>query len=120
MREVVEHQPADRHHPQVHHARGRGQVLQRRVVRMERQRDERLEAARLVLQLAEADAGGRCGARLLDVAVEHGRVRLEAEFVRGARGQPLLGVGLVLADLWRTPRMKDLRAAAGQSPGRLP
>jgi hypothetical protein len=47
--EVVEHQPPDGDVLDIEHAGGLGQMLQRRVLRMEGQRDECLEAAGLVL-----------------------------------------------------------------------
>ena len=95
VREVVEHQPADRHRLQVHHARRLGDVRPcRDVVGMKRQRDERLEAAGLVLQLAQAEQMVDAVLRLLDVAVEHGRVRAQAELVRVRWTSSQVGVGL--------------------------
>jgi len=49
VREVVEHQPRHRNLFQIEHAGGLGQVLQRRVLGMERQWDKRLEAVGVVL-----------------------------------------------------------------------
>ena len=87
-----------------------------RVLRVERQRDERLEAARFVLQLAEADEVVDAVVRLLDVAVEHRAVRAQAELVgRAMDFEPAARVGLVLADLVADFGMKNLRPAAGQA-----
>ena len=53
---------------------------------------------------------------LLDVAVEHGGVGAQAEFVGLAvDAQPGVGVGLVLADLVAHLGMENLGPAAGQS-----
>ena len=53
MREVIEYQPADSDLLNVEHAGGFWQVLQRRVVGMERKRNEGLEAAGFVLQRSQ-------------------------------------------------------------------
>ena len=83
---------------------------------MERQRDERLEAARLVLQFAQPAEVIDAVARFLDVAVEHRGVGAQAEFVRLAvDAEPLGGVGLVFADFIADFGMENLRAAAGQT-----
>ena len=83
---------------------------------MKRQRDERLKAARLVLQLAQPAEVIDAVPGLLDVAVEHRGVGAQAELVRLAvDAEPLGGVGLVLADLIADFGMKNLRAAAGQT-----
>ena len=53
---------------------------------------------------------------VFDVAVEHGGVGAQAEFVGLAvDAQPGVGVGLVLADLVADLGMKDLGPAAGQA-----
>ena len=86
------------------------------VLGMERQRDERLEAAGFVLQLAEPDQVVDAVVRLLDVAVEHRAVRAQAELVgRAVDFEPAAGVGLVLADLVADFGMEDLGPAAGQA-----
>ena len=83
---------------------------------MEGQRDERLEAARLVLKLAQPQEMVGAMKRIFDVAVEHRGVASQAELVGGAvDGEPLLRVGFVLADLVANLRMEDLGAAAGQA-----
>ena len=82
---------------------------------MKRQRDERLEAAGLVLQRAGAQHVIDALLVRLDVAVQHRDVRLHAEAVRDAMNrQPSIGVGLVVADLPPYALGKHLRAAAGQ------
>ena len=53
MGKVVENQTADGDLFDVKHPAGLGQMLQWRVVRMERQRNKSLEAVRLILQRAE-------------------------------------------------------------------
>src|SRR5436305_1857062 len=83
---------------------------------MERQRDEGLEAAGLVLQLAQLAKVIDAMDRLLDMAVEHGRVGAQAELVGLAmNAEPALSVGLVLADEIAHLGMEDLRPAAGQA-----
>ena len=92
------------------------EVAQDGVVGMERQRDEGLEAARLVLQLAQPAQVVDAMLGVFDVAVEHGGVGAQAEFVGLAvDAQPGVGVGLVLADLVADLGMEDLRPAAGQA-----
>ena len=71
--------------------RGLRQMLQRRVVGMERQRNERLEAAGLILQGAELQQVVHAVFVVLDVAVEHGGVRLQADLVRQLRAYPAIG-----------------------------
>ena len=52
---------------------------------------------------------------VLDVAVEHGGVRLQADLVGSARGlQPLVAVNLVIADDVAHAVGENLRAAARQ------
>ncbi len=83
---------------------------------VERQRNERLEAARFVLQLAEADEVVDAVVGLLDVAVEHRAVGAEAQLVgRAVDFEPAAGVGLVFADLVADLGMEDFGAAAGQA-----
>ena len=82
MREVVEHQAADRDLLDVEHAGGLRQVLQRRVVGMKRQRDEGLESVRFVLQGAQLEQVVDAVFVIFDVAVEHGGIRLQANLVR--------------------------------------
>src|SRR5262249_47272006 len=116
VREVVEHQPADRHRLQVHQPTRLGNVRQPGVVGMERQRDERLKAAGLVLQFTQADQVVDAVAGFFDVAVEHGGVGAQAELVRLAvDANPRVGVGLVFADLVAYLGVEDLGAAAGQA-----
>ena len=67
--DVVEHQPADGHGAQVHHARRLADVAQPGVIRMKGQRNKRLKPAGLVLQLAEPDQMIDAVERILNVAV---------------------------------------------------
>ena len=91
MREVVEQQAADGDLADVGQAGRARQMLQRRVVGMERQRDKGLEAAGFVLQLAQLEQVIHAVFVVLDVAVEHGGVRLQPQLVRRARRlQPLV------------------------------
>ena len=90
-------------------------VLQRRIVGMERQRNEGHEAVGLVLQRAQAYQVIDAVLVVLDVAVEHGAVGVQAQLVRGARGlEPLVAVDLVIADDAAHALVEDLGAAAGQ------
>ena len=81
MRKVVEHQAADGDLLDVEHAGGFRQMLQRRVVGMERQRDEGLEAAGFVLQRAQLEQVVDAVFVVFDVAVEHGRVRFQSDLM---------------------------------------
>ena len=83
---------------------------------MEGQRDERLEPARLVLKLAQADQVVDPVQGLVDMAVEHGRVRVQPQPVgRAVDVEPLLGRGLGAADLLANLGMEDLGSAARQT-----
>ena len=116
VREVVEHQAADGHRLEVHHAGGLGDLVHPRVVGVEGQRDEGLEAAGLVLELAEPDQVVDPVLGLVDVAVEHRRVRVQAELVgRPVDVEPDLGRRLGAADLLADLGVEDLGAAAGQA-----
>ena len=93
---------------------GHGQVVERRVFGMKCERNEGLEAAGLVLQGAELEQVIDAVGVVFNVAVEHGRIRFEAQLVRRARGfEPLFAVNLVVADDGADARGEDLRAAAG-------
>ena len=73
--------------------------MQRRVVGMERQRDEGLEAVGFVLQLAQPQQVIHAVLFGLDVAVEHGAVGVQPHLMRDARHlHPLLAGDLVIAD----------------------
>ena len=99
VRKVVEQQAADGDLADVGESGGHGQVIERRVFGMECQRNEGLEAAGLVLQRAQLEQMIDAVFVVLNVAVEHGRIRLEAQLVRRARGfEPFLAVDLVVAD----------------------
>ena len=114
VREVVEQQAADGDLANVGEAGGDRQVVERRVFRMKGERDEGLEAAGFVLEGAQLEQVIHAVGVVLNVAVEHGRVGLEAEFVGRARGfKPLLAIDLVVADDGAHAGGKDLRAAAG-------
>jgi hypothetical protein len=100
VRHVVEHHPGHGVHAQRLRCRGRGQLVHLVVVRVERERDEGLEAARLVLQRPHAQHVVDALLAGLDVAVEHGHVRAHAEAMgRAVDGQPAIRAALVRADL---------------------
>ena len=108
--------PADGHRPQIHDARGLFDVRQAGVVGMEGQRDEGLEAAGLVLQLAQADQVVDPMIGVFQMAVEHRGVRAQAQPMgRAVDVDPAAGVGLVLADLVAHLGMENLGPAAGQA-----
>ena len=86
-----------------------------RIFRMEGERDERDKAVGFVLQLAQQQQVLDALLFGFDMAVKHGRVRAQAELVRGARDvQPLLAAHLVVADHFAHPRVENFGAAAGQ------
>ena len=83
---------------------------------MERQRNERLEAAGFVLQLTQPDQMVDAVIGVFQVAVEHRGVGAQAQLMgRAMDVEPAAGVGLVLADLVAHVGMKDLGPAAGQA-----
>ena len=80
---------------------------------MEGEGNERLEAARLVLQLAQCDEVLQALLDRLHMTVEHGRVRAYAERVRRLhRLDPLGGCRLLRADDLSHAIREDLRPAA--------
>jgi hypothetical protein len=82
---------------------------------MKRQRNKRLEAARLILQRAQLEQVIDAVFVVFDVAVEHGRVRLQPDLVRQARRvEPFIAVNLVIADDVPHAVGKNFGAAAGQ------
>src|ERR1039458_2001030 len=115
MREVVEHEAADRDLLDIQHAGGFWQVLQRRVIGMESQRDEGLEASGFVLQRAQFEQMIDAVFVVFDMAVEHGCVGLQPDLVGDSRSvEPLVAIDLVVADDVANPVGKYFRAAAGQ------
>ena len=85
------------------------------VLRVERERDEREEAAGLVLQVAQAEQVVDPLLVGLDVAVEHRAVRRDAEAVRRAvRLEPDVRMLLAGRDQPAHAVGEDLGAAAGQ------
>ena len=97
-------------------ARGLLDVREAGVLGVERERDESLEAAGVVLKFAEADQVVDAVVRLFDVAVEHRAVGAEAELVgRAVDFEPAAGVGFVFADLVADFGVEDFRAAAGEA-----
>src|SRR5437899_9405918 len=83
---------------------------------MECQRNEGLEAAGFILQLAKPNQVIDAVAGLLDVAIKHGGIGAQIELVSFAmNANPGVGVGLVLANLVADFRMEDFSAAARQA-----
>src|SRR5664280_2578299 len=113
--EVVQHQAAHGQHLEVVEAGGARQLAEAGIGRLERERDEGVEAAGVVLELAQPDHVVRELAGLLNVPVEHRGVRLEAGLVsRTQNVQPLLPADLALADEVAHAAAEDLGAATGQ------
>ena len=78
--------------------------------------DEGLEAPRFILEFTEPQQVVGAMEAVLDVAVEHRGVAPETEFVCGAVDlEPLLGVGLVLADLVADLGVENLGPTAGEA-----
>ena len=112
--EVIEQESCDRNRPQiVPHRRLPHRPPQLRMRRQERERDERLKAPRLVLQVAQAHHVRDALLERLDVPVEHRRIRLDAELMRRTRhGQPPIRRRLVRAELPAHAVGENLRTAA--------
>ena len=119
VRHVVEHQAREGEHLQVV---GAGRVapaatLEDGVLRVERERDEREEAARAVLLLAEAQDVVDALLVRLDVAVEHRAVRRDPEPMRGVvHVEPDVRVLLPGRDERADAVGEDLGPAAGERP----
>ena len=120
--EVVEHDPRQRHHPQVSQAARRWQMVEPRILRVKRQWNERLESSCLILQGPQSTEMIDPVPRFLDVTVQHRGVGSQAQLVSVAMDvQPPLRVRLVLADPLSHFRMEDLRPTPGHAPqSRLP
>ena len=116
VRDVVEHQAADCHRSQVHQSGWLGDVAQARVLWMERERDEGLEAARFILQFTQSNQMVDSVQRFFDVAVEHRAVGLDAKAMRGAVDvQPVAAIRFVFADLVADFGVENFSAAAGEA-----
>src|SRR5580765_7399985 len=99
MGEIVEYQAAYGNLLNVKHAAGFGQVLQRRVVRVERLRNEGLGAMGFILQGPEFEQMINPVFVVRDVAVKHSCIRFQANLMRELGGvQPLVSVNLVIAN----------------------
>src|SRR5581483_7856128 len=97
--DVVEVEPGDRLGAQVFERAGRRHMGQRGVLRLHRPADERGEAARLVLQPAQAVERLDALGQRLDVAEHHRAGGAAAQLVPGAvDGEPLVGQALVDRD----------------------
>ena len=114
VRNVVEHQATNRNLLDVRHAGGLGQVLQWSVVRVESERNERLESLRLILQRAQPHHVIHAILFVLNVAIEHRAIRLQSDLMGDARRvDPLIAIDLVVADDAAHPVVEDFRAASG-------
>jgi len=112
--EVVEQQTADGDLANVGEAGGDGQMIEGGVLGVKGQRDEGLEAAGFVLDLAQLEEMVDAVFVVLDVAIEHGGIGAEAVFMGQARGvEPLAAVDLVIADDRAHAGGEDFGAAAG-------
>ena len=113
VREVVQQQPAHRNLPDIRHAARHGKMSQRRVVRMKAQRNEGLESASLILHLAQLQQVIHTVFIVLDMPIEHRRIRSQASFVQQSRRiEPFAAVDLVVADDVTHAVGEDLRPAA--------
>src|SRR6266850_2526751 len=98
MGKIIEHQAADGEVLDVQETGGSGQVLQRSVVWMEGERNERLESAGFILQGSEFHQVVDPVFVIFNVAIEHGRIRPQTQPVGNARRfQPLGAINLVVA-----------------------
>src|SRR6267378_2942365 len=99
VRKIIEHETADSDLLDVEHAGGSRQMLQRSVRRMERQWDESLEAAGLILQSTQLQQVIDSILIVLDVSIEHGGIGFEADLMsQPRRVEPLVAINLVIAN----------------------
>ena len=113
MIEVVEHQTRGREHADIVEAARPAVRAQLVAVRMERERDERVEPGRTLLRLAQHDEMLRAFLERLDRAVEHRRVRRDAVPVGDlVYLEPMRRVDLVRAHFLAETRAEDFRTAA--------
>jgi len=116
VRHVVEDEARDCDRAQIVRGGGRRQVPHAVSVRVERQRDERLEAAGLVLQRADAQQVVHAVLEGFHVSEQHRGVRAQAHAVRyPVHLQPLLAGRLVRRNPAPNLRVEDLGPAAGQA-----
>src|ERR1700686_2108285 len=115
MRKIIEHQPADRNLLDIKHSRSSKKMLQRRVRRMERQRNKSLEAPSLILQSAQFEQVIDAICIVLDVPVQHRGIRFQPNLMRHPRRiEPLIAVNLVIANNMPHPVSKNFRPATRQ------
>ncbi len=113
VRKVIQHQPAHRNLTNIRQPTRLRQMPQRRVVRMKAQRDERLKSTRIILHLAKPHQVVHAVLIVLDMAVQHRRIRPQPSLVHQPRRlQPLAAIDLVVADNMPHAVRKDLRSAA--------
>ncbi len=115
VREVVQEDSRQRHHTGDRVAARAAMNIQPRAASVERQRYERPEATRVVLEVTQASEVVDNVGRGLDVPVEHRRVGRQTNGVGLLmHGEPPIGGYLVWADSPADARRKNLRPAAGQ------
>ncbi len=90
-------------------------MRERGILRVKRQRNERDETVRLVLELTQLDQVVGAFFFSFHVAVEHGGVGRQADFMGLARDtEPHLAADLVVANDFAHAGMKNLRPTPGQ------
>ena len=93
----------------------REEVLKRRIGWMKCQWDISLEAAGLILQVAQADQMVGAIFLVFDVAIQHGCIGFQANVVGGAGSfQPLFAINFVVANHAPDALVENLGSASGQ------
>jgi hypothetical protein len=86
------------------------------IVGVESQRDERLEATCLILQLTEPNEVIDPMMGLFDVSVEHRRIGPQTEFVcLTVDAEPIFRCGFIFANLGADFGMEDLGSTSGKA-----
>ena len=113
VRNVVQHEAADGHGAEIHQCRWLLDVGKFGVFWMECERDKGLEPTGAVLEVSQSQQVVDAMVRLFDVAVQHGAVGLQANFMGGLVDlNPFVGVRFVLTDLVADFRVENLSAAS--------
>ena len=83
---------------------------------MKRKRNKRLKTLGFILEFSQSQQMVDPMVRLLDVPIEHGAIRPNAQLVGGPVNlQPVVRIGFVLAKFIPHLRVKDLRTSSGQA-----
>ena len=115
MVEVVEDQSCHSDHAKIFPRSRRSNAFEFRIFRMEREADECLESARLILDITKCEEMLKSLFYRFDMPVEHRGIREDAEFVRRFHnGDPLCCRRLVGADLFADRIIEYLRTTAGE------